>query len=83
MNSRELRHLSISQAQTQIECSAVTPTELLEAYLERLHEKEPEYHAYVTVHEDAARQAAEGLTKLQSAGMLLGPLHGQIGRPHD
>lgn len=76
MNSRELRHLSISQAQTQIECSAVTPTELLEAYLERLHEKEPEYHAYVTVHEDAARQAAEGLTKLQSAGMLLGPLHG-------
>lgn len=62
MKHQELLHLSLVQARDEIEHLTVTPSELLDAYLERLHEKEPAYNAYVTVHEEAARQAAEGLT---------------------
>ena len=76
MKHQELLHLSLVQARDEIEHLTVTPSELLDAYLERLHEKEPAYNAYVTVHEEAARQAAEGLTALQAAGLPLGPLHG-------
>lgn len=64
MKHQELLHLSLVQARDEIEHLTVTPSELLDAYLERLHEKEPAYNAYVTVHEEAARQAAEGLTAL-------------------
>lgn len=60
MKHQELLHLSLVQARDEIEHLTVTPSELLDAYLERLHEKEPAYNAYVTVHEEAARQAAEG-----------------------
>ena len=58
MKHQELLHLSLVQARDEIEHLTVTPSELLDAYLERLHEKEPAYNAYVTVHEEAARQPA-------------------------
>lgn len=73
MKHQELLHLSLVQARDEIEHLTVTPSELLDAYLERLHEKEPAYNAYVTVHEEAARQAAEGLTALQAAAFRWGP----------
>ena len=44
MKHQELLHLSLVQARDEIEHLTVTPSELLDAYLERLHEKEPAYN---------------------------------------
>ena len=76
MNKTELRKLTLSETQALIAQKAITPTDLLDAYLHHLHENEPRYNHFVTVHEESARKAAEAMTILQSEGLLLGPLHG-------
>jgi len=60
----------------QLQEGDVTPTEAVEAYLDRIHERDEEVNAYVTVIEEEARAAAEAAEQAVSDGADPGPLHG-------
>lgn len=54
----------------------VSPVEVVEASLARLHEVEPKLNAFVTVTDDVALQAARAAERAVIAGDKLGTLHG-------
>jgi aspartyl-tRNA(Asn)/glutamyl-tRNA(Gln) amidotransferase subunit A len=54
----------------------VTPSEVLEAVLERIDATEPKIQAWSQLDADIARKEAELLTAETKAGKLRGPLHG-------
>lgn len=53
-----------------------TSVDLVNFYLDRIHQFDPDLHAYVSVFTEQARLAAEGLDKLRQAGIVNSPLHG-------
>lgn len=59
-----------------IDAGAVTPSELLEMYLERCARLEPILNAFVYLDRHGARRAAAEATERQRAGRRLGPLDG-------
>jgi amidase len=54
----------------------VSATELLDAYLGRIDERNGEIGAVVTLDEDGAHETARRADAARSSGRLLGPLHG-------
>ncbi len=56
----ELAFLSATEQAELVRRGEVTPTELVDAYLERIERLDPELNAYVTVCADEARAAAAG-----------------------
>ncbi len=54
-----LTDLTLSEAQAQLHAGAITAVALAQAHLERIRALEPDLHAYLTVTEDLALQAAE------------------------
>jgi Asp-tRNA(Asn)/Glu-tRNA(Gln) amidotransferase A subunit family amidase len=54
----------------------VSPTEVLDAVLERLAHVEPSVHAFVTVTDDLARSEAAAATERMARGEPLGPMDG-------
>ena len=55
---------------------ALTPSALLECYLERIRRYDGKLHAFVTVYENEARVAAAIADRALESGQRLGPLHG-------
>ena len=74
MNS--LCGLGVSEVARQIREGALSPVELLEAYLERIESVEPRVRAWVLVDRVGARRLAGERLADVKAGRIRGPLHG-------
>ncbi|WP_049901438.1 amidase [Halococcus agarilyticus] len=54
----------------------LSPTEVVEAHLDRIHERNARTNAFVTVTDDLARETAAAAERAIDDGEPLGPLHG-------
>lgn len=54
----------------------LSPTEVVEAHLDRIHERNARTNAFVTVADDLARETAAAAERAIDDGEPLGPLHG-------
>ncbi|MBL6750491.1 MAG: amidase [Nevskia sp.] len=72
----DLLELSLCEAAALVKSRAVSPVELVEAVLARIHAVDGRLHAYITVFEAQARQVARAAELMIAAGHDLGPLHG-------
>ena len=61
---------------TEIGARRLSPVDLVDALLERIHEGDPKLHAFVEVYAEDARLAAEAADKAIRSGHAIGPLHG-------
>jgi aspartyl-tRNA(Asn)/glutamyl-tRNA(Gln) amidotransferase subunit A len=59
-----------------LRAGALTPSALLDGYLQRIRRHDEKLHAFVSVYENGARAAAELADRAIQAGQRLGPLHG-------
>lgn len=73
---REAYRLTIAEASSLIREGELTPIQLLDSVLGRIHELEPKVEAWVTLDEEGARATAEMLTKEAEEGSLRSPVHG-------
>ena len=69
-------NLSIAQAQRLIRTGALSPLELVEAYVERIRRLDGRLNAFVTVTEERALARARVLQAELADGRWRGPLHG-------
>ncbi len=72
----ELTRLTLAEVSARIAARDVSPVEVLEATLARIEAVDPVLNAYIDVHPDTARGAAEAAERAIGAGYHLGPLHG-------
>jgi aspartyl-tRNA(Asn)/glutamyl-tRNA(Gln) amidotransferase subunit A len=72
----DLAVMSLSEASAAIASGKVTPTQLVQACLDRIDRYNPEMHAYVTVLKEPALAQAKVLDAELLAGKTRGPLHG-------
>src|SRR5271165_4153806 len=61
---------------TEIGARRLSPVNLVDALLERIHEGDPKLHAFVEVYAEDAQLAAEAADKAIRSGHAIGPLHG-------
>ncbi len=76
MNRESLADLPVHQLSQLIAQREISPVELVDACLHNIARREPQLQAFVAVHADAARLAAQGAEAAIGAGHALGPLHG-------
>ena len=68
--------LPITELQARIRSRRLSPVALTEAYLGRIEELEPTYHAWVTLMKDSALEEARQAEKEIARGHIRSPLHG-------
>ncbi|MFH0522183.1 amidase [Streptomyces sp. M41] len=68
--------LSVAAAAEAIRGRQLSPVELVDSVLDRLHETDPRLGAYVTVTAERARRSARAAEHQAAAGHFRGPLHG-------
>lgn len=68
--------LTLTEASHRIATGAVTPTQLVQALLDRIQVMNPKINCYITVMAQEALDQARVLEAEQKAGKLRGPLHG-------
>jgi len=73
---RPLCELSATQLAEEIRTGAVTPTDAVEAYLDRIATKDGDLNAYITVIAESAREAAREPETALDSDDEIGPLHG-------
>ena len=71
----QLLELSLAQAAKMVKSREVSPVELVDACLARIHAVDDRLRAYITIF-DEARQVAKAAEAMIMAGHDLGPLHG-------
>ena len=71
-----LHALSLAQASQLIRQEAITPVQLVHAYVERIERLDGQVNAFVTPTLDAALQKAHQATREIAQGQYRGPLHG-------
>jgi aspartyl-tRNA(Asn)/glutamyl-tRNA(Gln) amidotransferase subunit A len=71
-----LNGLTIAEAAELLRARRTSPTELVEAVLERIEHLNPQLNAYITVTADEARAAALRAAEEMAAGNVRNPLHG-------
>ena len=59
-----------------LDARQITPTQLLDVYLERCDRLEPKLNAFTLIDREGAEQAAKAATERQKTGRRLGPLDG-------
>jgi aspartyl-tRNA(Asn)/glutamyl-tRNA(Gln) amidotransferase subunit A len=72
----DLFFTSMTELARMIATKAVSPVEVVRAHLDRIAALDPALHAYITVSEDAALQAARAAESTLMSGAPVGPLHG-------
>jgi aspartyl-tRNA(Asn)/glutamyl-tRNA(Gln) amidotransferase subunit A len=72
----ELTSKSLSEVSAMIHARTVTPTQLVQALLDRIHAINTKVNAYVTLMGKQALEQAKTLDAEQKAGKFRGPLHG-------
>ncbi|MGW0133637.1 amidase [Streptomyces sp. NPDC003299] len=68
--------LTLTAAADAIRTRRLSPVELTDSVLERIAQREPDLHAYVTVTAEHARSAARDAERALAVGRRQGPLHG-------
>jgi aspartyl-tRNA(Asn)/glutamyl-tRNA(Gln) amidotransferase subunit A len=76
LHATALPLLSAHVLSSEIAARRVSPVDLVDALLERIHAGEPKLHAFVEVYAAEARLAAEAADKAIRSGHAIGPLHG-------
>ncbi|HXJ79405.1 MAG TPA: amidase [Candidatus Methylomirabilis sp.] len=76
MKHDDLVWLGATEAAALVRGKQVSPTELVEAYLERIDRFDGAVHAYITVCRDEALAAARAAEQALARGEATGPLHG-------
>jgi aspartyl-tRNA(Asn)/glutamyl-tRNA(Gln) amidotransferase subunit A len=61
---------------SEISSGRLSPVDLVDAFLDRIHIGDPMLHAFVEVYAEDARLAAEAADKAIRSGHAIGPLHG-------
>jgi len=74
--SSDLCEMTVRALSAGLAARRFSPVDIVEAHLDRIATLEPKLHAFVHVHADQARLAAEAADKAIRAGHGLGPLHG-------
>ena len=74
--SDDLCALSISQLQQKLRAKELSPVELTDAYLERIHRLDNKLNTYICVLGDTARAEARSAEAEIAQGRWRGPLHG-------
>jgi aspartyl-tRNA(Asn)/glutamyl-tRNA(Gln) amidotransferase subunit A len=72
----DLHFLSIAEAAALIRTRALSPVELIDAFLRRIDLIEREIHSYISIDADHARAAAAAAEREIAAGSYRGSLHG-------
>jgi len=67
---------SATEIAARVRRGALSPVDVVDAYLDRIERVNPEINAYVTVLEDRARERARDADRAVESGADLGPLHG-------
>jgi len=60
----------------EIGAGRLSPVDIVDAALERIHQADGKLHAFVEVYDKEARLAAEAADKAIRSGHRIGPLHG-------
>lgn len=68
--------MSATELAAEIRQGRASPSEILDAFLKRIADRNPTLNAFVTLIEDQAREAARRATDAVKSGRALGPLHG-------
>ncbi|MFH1954490.1 MAG: amidase [Pseudomonadota bacterium] len=76
MKIQELPFLTMGQTAKLVRKKAVSPEELVRAYLRRIEAVDGKLHSYITVCSDEAMNAARQAQKDIAGGIYRGPLHG-------
>ena len=76
MISEDILYLSVSELSQKIRDKQLSPVELTQAYLDRIHKYNDRFNAFVTVTADLALAQARAAEKEIAADRWLGPLHG-------
>jgi aspartyl-tRNA(Asn)/glutamyl-tRNA(Gln) amidotransferase subunit A len=71
-----LPDLSLGEVSARIAAREVSPVEVVDAVLARIADVDSKLNAYIDVHADTARAAADAAERAIAAGYHLGPLHG-------
>jgi aspartyl-tRNA(Asn)/glutamyl-tRNA(Gln) amidotransferase subunit A len=72
----DLAFATLAELSAAIGSRRLSPVDLVDALLERIARLDGQLHAFVAVHADQARLAAEGAHRAIRAGHRIGPLHG-------
>ncbi|WP_428102871.1 amidase [Candidatus Rariloculus sp.] len=72
----DLTELTIGDAANLIQSAAISPTELVTAYLDRIERLDPRINSYITVTAELALEQARALEAELAGGRWRGPLHG-------
>lgn len=72
----EISQYSAATLAEHIRDQRISPTTVIERYLERIHDRDEDLNAFVTVLDEHARTAAETADQALQSGDELGPLHG-------
>jgi aspartyl-tRNA(Asn)/glutamyl-tRNA(Gln) amidotransferase subunit A len=75
-SAETLAYMPIHALSERLRNGTSSATALLDGYLDRIHRYDARLHAFVAVHERAARIAAESADRALQAGQRLGSLHG-------
>lgn len=76
MRDKQLAFVSASEMADLIRAKKLSPVELVDGFLEQIHNLNPKLNAYLTVAETDARAAARAAEELLLRGAELPPLHG-------
>ncbi len=76
MDHKEICELSIKDAARLIKNKEISPTDVLEALLERIESVNPKINAYISIDREGSLAAARTAEEEIRAGKHLGPLHG-------
>ena len=76
MDPIDIPSLSATELGSAIARREISPVEAVDAYLERIHQVNPQVNAYITVCAEEARQAARQAEEEIQRGQYRGPLHG-------
>ncbi|MBS7778947.1 amidase [Acidovorax sp. CCYZU-2555] len=76
MSQDQLAALPVHQLSQLIAQREISPVELVDSCLQNIARREPKLQAFVAVHADEARLAAQGAEAAIRAGQSVGPLHG-------
>jgi aspartyl-tRNA(Asn)/glutamyl-tRNA(Gln) amidotransferase subunit A len=76
MLGEEVLYLSVSELGARIRSRRLSPVELTESYLDRIHRHAPKLNAFATVTPDLARGQARAAEREIEKGHYRGPLHG-------
>ena len=76
MSSRDLQEITIAGISSDIKRGEVSPVELTDRYLKRIHELNPSLNAYMTMTDEQAMSDAKKAEDEIRGGMYRGPLHG-------